>query len=181
MTHDPGGKVRIPLPDHYAATAVFGGPNNCYRYRLSRWWGSPDDGAVMFLLMNPSTAEERVDDPTVAKCRRYAMQWGYAGLLVGNVFAFRATDQRRLASIVDPIGPDNAEHLLDMAREARLIVCAYGTPSHRALRHAGITTARMLDGHGYRLHVLRLTGMGVPVHPLYLPGDITPQPWSPFR
>lgn len=84
--------------------------------------------------MNPSTADPMVDDPTVAKCGRFARRWGYGGLLVGDTFAYRATDQARLAEIEDPVGPDNDNHLLTMAAEASLVVFAYGKPKHRTLR-----------------------------------------------
>ena len=76
MTHDPGGKVSILLPQHVQGSALFGGTAREYRYRLSRTWGN--DRRVLFVMMNPSTADPTADDPTVAKCRRFAVKWGYA-------------------------------------------------------------------------------------------------------
>src|SRR5689334_11732215 len=120
LNHDPGGKVRIPLPSHVLGHALFGGAANEYRYRLTRTWGT--SSYVLFVMMNPSTANPSEDDPTVAKCRRLAVRWGYGGLHVGNTFAYRATDQNRLAQVPDPIGPDNDAHLLDLAKESALVV-----------------------------------------------------------
>jgi hypothetical protein len=93
--HDPGGKVRLALAFDIKSSAVFGGLNDCYRYRLVRTW---DEGKrhIMFVTMNPSTADPLVDDPTVEKCGRFARAWGYGGLYVGNTFAYRATDKKRL-------------------------------------------------------------------------------------
>ncbi|MEO8737891.1 MAG: DUF1643 domain-containing protein [Edaphobacter sp.] len=127
---------------------------------------------------DPSTANPTADDPTVAKCRRHAEKWGYGTLLVGNTFAYRATDQKRLMSVADPVGPENS-HLLAMATRSTMIVFAYGKPP-RSLQHRGPAVARMLSGGGRRpLHVLKLCGDGTPSHPLYLRGDLTPSPSNP--
>ena len=99
-------------------------------------------------MMNPSTADPSADDPTVAKCRRFAVKWGYGGMYVGNTFAYRATDQSRLAQIPDPIGPDNDRHLLAMAADSALVVFAYGQPKHRTLRARGPAVARLLQDQG---------------------------------
>jgi hypothetical protein len=178
MLHDPGGKVRIAIGASVVdSSAVFGGDRQEYRYRLQRGWG--DGPLVMFLMMNPSTADIRVDDPTVAKCTRLARKWGYGGLLVGNVFAYRATDQNELARVKNPEGPLNSVHLAAMARQAAMIVCAYGTPRVAALRPAGLLAAQRIAIGGHPLHVLRLSKHGVPYHPLYLPESLTPIPWTP--
>lgn len=181
MTHDPGGKVRIPLPPHVIGSASFGGPGECYRYALSRTWGVGP--RVMFLMMNPSTADPEADDPTVAKCRRLAVRWGYAGLLVGNVFAYRATSPKALLSAEDPVGPMNASSLLTMAGGAALRVAAFGSPPSKALREQAMRTARgLLIDHGGEpmpWTFLRLSKDGIPCHPLYLPESLEPQPWTP--
>ena len=173
--HDPGGRVRQKLASDVVTTALFGGPNNEFRYRLSRRWGT---GAhILFIMMNPSTADLEVDDPTVAKCGRLARRWGYAGLTVGNTFAYRATVQNRLAEVPDPVGPDNDHHLVEMAREAAMTVFAYGTPKHPALRARGPEVVRMIRAAGGRSYVLRLSKQGIPYHPLYLSEDLVPFLW----
>ena len=172
--HDPGGRVRLRLAAGITSEAIFGGARNEYRYRLSRVWGPGD--RVLFVLMNPSTADPLVDDPTVAKCGRLARRWGFDGLLVGNSFAYRATDQTRLSELPDPVGPDNDQHLLQMAREAALMVFAYGKPKRTSLRARGPAVARML-AQVAKPHVLRLSIDGTPSHPLYLPETLQPVYW----
>ena len=102
--HDPGGKVRLALSADVKSWADFGGDNKEYRYTLKRVWDA-SLGSVLFVMMNPSTADPYVDDPTVAKCQRYARAWGYGTLLVGNTFAYRATNQKDLLRVADPVGP----------------------------------------------------------------------------
>ena len=178
--HNPGGKVLLPLPIWVRGAAVFGGANQEYRYELSRTW---DDAlsTLLFVMMNPSTASPAFDDPTVAKCRRYAEDWGFGTLLVGNTCAYRATSQKRLTEIADPVGPDNDAHLLSMAERAAMIVFAYGQP-HKSLRYRGLQVARLLSRQGARpLHALRLALDGTPCHPLYLPRSLKPVQWTPFE
>lgn len=174
--HDPGGKVRHKLASDIITTALFGGPNNEFRYRLSRHWGVGPH--VLFIMMNPSTADLEVDDPTVAKCGRLARRWGYAGVTVGNTFAYRATEQGRLAEVADPIGPDNDRHLLAMAQDAAMTIFAYGTPKHKALRSRGPAVAGMIRASGREAHVLKLSKDGIPYHPLYLSESLLPFVWT---
>jgi hypothetical protein len=174
--HDVGGKTQIPVPGWMRSTAVFGGANQEYRYTLSRTW---DDSlpSVLFLLMNPSTASIKTNDPTVAKCCRYAMAWGYGSLWIGNSCAYRATDQKRLITAPDPIGPENDKYLVEMADQAALIVMAYGKP-HESLRYRGLEVAMLISHGGTRaLHTLKLCKDGTPSHPLYLKGDLRPTVW----
>jgi len=180
LPHDPGGRVRLVPPAGVVGDAVFGGDRREYRYRLSRTWA--DGPRVLFVMMNPSIADPRVDDPTVAKCVRFARRWGFGGLDVGNAFAYRATDQGRLAEAGDPVGPDNDRHLLGMVGAATRVVLAYGKPRHPALRARGPEVARMLAAVA-EPHVLALSVDGTPRHPLYLPETLTPVPWplGPWR
>lgn len=175
--HDVGGKVSLLVPLSIRSKAVFGGSNDEYRYTLEREWDASLP-VIMFLMMNPSTADPTVDDPTVAKCRRYAKKWGYGTMLVGNTFAYRATDQKRLLEVADPVGPENDSHLQIMAARSSMIVFAYGKP-HRSLQYRGPAVARMLSQEGTRpLHILKLCNDGTPSHPLYLRGDLMPSPWA---
>jgi hypothetical protein len=176
--HDPGGKTLMPLPFWVKGGAVFGGPNHEYRYELIRVWGEMLP-VVLFVMMNPSTGLDTADDPTVYRCRCYAEDWGFGTLLVGNTFAYRATNQKALLSVADPIGPQNDRHLAAMAEIASLIVFAYGQP-HKSLRARGLAVARRLSRNGKRpVHVLELSQDGTPKHPLYLKGSLKPQLWRP--
>jgi hypothetical protein len=175
--HDPGGKARRALKDGVTGTAVFGGANNKYRYRLTRTWDKAKP-CPLFVLMNPSTADPFSDDPTVAKCCKFAKAWGYGGILVANTFAYRCTDQKRLLQITDPIGPDNDRHILEMAKQAAIVVFAYGDP-HKSLRSRGPALAKLLIEKGHVTpQILSLGNKGTPKHPLYLKETLKPVIWK---
>ena len=175
--HHAGDRL-LPLPAGVRGSAVFGGPRDCYRYRLSREWDATGQTAL-FVMMNPSTADPLRDDATVAKVTKLARRWGFRRLLVGNIHAYRCTDQGRLAETPDPVGPENGAHLLAMAGEAALVVMAYGTPKIPALRRRGPQVAGALIAAGHALTALRVSKDGVPWHPLYLPDATVPAPWRP--
>lgn len=103
--------------------AVFS-PKRLYRYKLWRYWGNKHN-VVNFIMLNPSTADEIRNDPTVERCERRARDWGYGGLIVTNIFAIRGTDPKIIKSVRYPIGPSNNSYILECAKEAKLIVCAW--------------------------------------------------------
>jgi hypothetical protein len=145
-----------------------------YRYRLDRIVGG--SGPVYaFFGINPSTADATVDDATVCKWRGFVIRWGGSRFVVGNVFAFRSTDVRVLASAVDPVGPDNFTHIMRIGFEADVLVPCWGARGKlpRALRPR---LDDMLDIlHGFRKPVMSfgLSQGGDPLHPLML-GYATP-------
>jgi hypothetical protein len=135
----------------------------------------------MVIGMNPSTAEAEINDPTIAKLTRMAMRWRnrrFGGLFVGNIHAYRATDQTRLAEVADPIGPENDRHLMAMAKGSEMVVFAYGDPKVRHLRYRGPAVVQMMRAAGIQPHVLRIGPRGVPWHPLYLLDSTEPTPWT---
>lgn len=142
-----------------------------YRYVLSRSW-DPAKPAVVFVMLNPSTADARFDDPTIRRCVGFARAWGYGKLLVGNLYALRATDPDELAAADDPVGPENAYWLNWLRRCGDITVAAWGAHKMAAARQAEVMD--LLGG----LHALRVTAKGMPGHPLYLPGDLTPTRWT---
>ena len=178
MSHDVGCLRSFEIDMFTRGYATFGGPNQEYRYTLERDWGGVF-GTVMFVMMNPSAADVTKDDATVAKCRNYVDDWGFDRLLVGNTFAYRATDQKRLLEVDDPVGPENDRYLLEMARRSDRIVFAYGIP-HTSLRYRGPQVVRMFeqDGHAAKIHALKLCADGTPSHPLYLRGDLQGFRWK---
>lgn len=159
-----------PLPIS-GRDAVFS-PCRRYRYALWRWWGGSDRHA-MFIGLNPSTADEIHDDPTVRRCIAYARAWGFGGMWMTNLFGWRATDPADLKRVDEPNGADNDWTLRRLARHADLVVAAWGL--HGAHRDRGLEVLRLLP----RLHCLRLTQQGFPAHPLYLPARLQPLPWTP--
>ena len=159
--------------------AVFGpeGEESPYRYTLERVVG-PGSKAVLFVMLNPSTATHEVLDPTVRRCVGYARAWGYGRLLVGNLFALRSTDPRVLYAHADPVGPENFTQLVQMAQAADLIVCAWG--AHGRYQDQDVFVAAGLR-RIQPLTALRLTKDGMPAHPLYLPASLQPAPFEPRR
>mgnify|MGYP003381930750 CR=1 FL=1 len=145
-------------------------PCRLYRYELWRKWGE-GDRYVMFIGLNPSTADEKTDDPTVRRCMNYAQAWGYGALCMTNLFAYRATKPRDMMSVADPVGPENNHFLLQAAAQAGIIVAAWGTDGAHLGRDTKVR--EMLP----QLTCLRLTKKGHPAHPLYLPKTLKPALW----
>lgn len=146
-----------------------------YRYHLWRVWD--DEKPIMvFVMLNPSTADAQQDDPTIRRCIGFARRDGFGGISVRNVFALRATNPRELIGHRDPVGPLNAEHLL-AARSVSLLtklVVAWGarlpwSGRGSALRTAYCNAANICMGH--QACCLGVTKSGDPRHPLYVRGD----------
>lgn len=164
----------MTTPSIPSKTTTFS-PCRKYRYSLWREWGGlmpSGKGYAMFVGLNPSTADETQDDPTIRRCIAYAKDWGYDGLCMTNLFAYRATQPHDMLAQVDPVGPENDTHLLELAASAGVVVAAWGTHGVHRGRDAIVKVA--LPG----LHHLRLTQGGHPGHPLYLPKMLTPVLWS---
>lgn len=145
-------------------------PCRRYRYALSICW---DAGLsrCMFVMLNPSTADEFVDDPTIRRCKGFARDWGFGGLWVGNLFGFRSTEPSGLLDADDPVGPANDAALRWMALDAGLLVYAWGAWPDAVDRACQI--AHLL---GFmRARHLGLTASGAPRHPLYLSKGTKPQ------
>lgn len=146
-------------------------PDGVYRYELRRRWGTGQP--VAFVMLNPSTADATVDDPTIRRCVGFARAWGFGALVVRNLFALRATDPRELAGHPDAVGPLNDTYLA--ADDVHSVVCAWG--AHPFAVERGAEVRGMFAGRGVRLHHLGLTKAGHPRHPLYLPKTAEPQMW----
>jgi len=157
-----------------ASVAVY---SDCerYRYSLTRVWGL---GAqrVCFIMLNPSTATEMQNDPTVERCERRARALGFDGFAVANIFAYRATDPKVMRAVVDPVGPGNDVAILERADWAGAVICAWGT--HGLYLGRGQAVEAELRGAGRPLQHLGLTQGGQPRHPLYVGYDRQPQTWD---
>jgi len=143
-----------------------------YRYALWRTWDE-EKPRVVFVCLNPSTADENINDPTLNKCIRYAKSWDngkYGGVLILNLFAFRATKPANMKKADDPIGTDNNNRLRKLPRTTDLIVAAWG--NHGAFNRRSKVVLEMLPD----VHYLKLNKTGEPSHPLYLKKDIKPIP-----
>lgn len=150
-----------------------------YRYRLSRTWDASKE-AVVFIMLNPSTADADNDDPTIRRCMDFAKRWGYGGLVVLNLFAFRATKPEDMLQAIDPVGPHNAVHVLTEIDAARLcgadIVCAWGTKGGH--RDQDLAMLERIEGFGVMPKCLGVTKDGHPKHPLYVPAETALQPYQ---
>lgn len=147
-----------------------------YRYSLSREW-LIGDGTLLFLMLNPSTADAIANDPTVTRCIGFAHTWGFQRLLVGNIFALRSTDPAALLTHDDPIGPENDEWLARLVGEADQVVVAWG--AHAAVIDREPVVCELLNAAGADVTCLRKTAGGHPGHPLYIPAAQAPEPWDP--
>ena len=146
-----------------------------YRYSLTRVWNG-GGSRVTFVMLNPSTATEIQNDPTVERCERRARALGYGAFCVTNIFAWRATDPRDMRAAPEPVGSANDAAIVDAADWAGSVVCAWGTHGEHLDR--GPTVAEMLRGMGHPLFHLGLTQAGHPKHPLYIGYDVQPVAWT---
>ncbi len=160
----------------YAARGALLSADGRYRYRLWRVWGLDTTNAVLFLMLNPSTADGETDDATIRRCVGYARRWGHDALDVANLFAFRATHPKDLLAAPEPVGPDNDRHLLDLARRAKRVVCAWGPHGHHQGR--GELVLERLRSAGVTPLCLVRTKDGSPGHPLRLRADLLPVPMT---
>ena len=145
-----------------------------YRYLLWRDWG-PGARRVGFVMLNPSTATEVQNDPTVERCERRARALGFDGFGVANIFAYRATDPKVMRAQADPVGPGNDAAIAALVAGVEVLVCAWGT--HGAHLGRGGAVAELLRAMGRPLYHLGLTQGGAPKHPLYIGYAQTPQLW----
>lgn len=146
-----------------------------YRYSLTRTW---DDAGkrVAFVMLNPSTATEVQNDPTVERCERRARALGFGAFRVTNIFAWRDTDPRAMRKAGDPIGPANDKAILDAADWADTVVAAWGTHGEHLGRGPVVET--LLRRSGMKLFHLGLSKAGHPKHPLYIGYAVRPVVWD---
>lgn len=150
-----------------------------YRYWLSRSTEAPEkEGAVLFVMLNPSTADHTVDDPTIRKCRGFSRLWGKAHFEVVNLYAYRATDPDELFRVDDPVGPENGHYLRQILGRHKYAVCAWGTKALHEHVEAFFNLARET---GTTLFCLDWNKSGSPKHPLYVKYSKELEPWYLHR
>ena len=175
-----GGKVTSPslFPPDIAKSAVM---SWClqYRYELRRTWNHAKERILCFLMLNPSSADADIDDPTVRRCIGFGRSLGYDGIVVVNLFALRATKPTDLLRHPEPIGPSNDAFIDSAIAESSFLIAAWGGfPSHKKIT-ADRTIGVLSRIHPPRIHVLGETAAGEPQHPLYIPADRKPKRWEP--
>ena len=146
-----------------------------YRYALWRVW-NPDLPLWTFGMLNPSTADHLKLDPTLTRCASRATAGGAGGMVIWNLFAWRATDPADMKRAADPVGTANDATIRLLVSLASLNIAGWGAHgTHREREHR---VRAMLAGEGAKLHALAFTATGQPRHPLYLKADLAPQPWA---
>jgi len=145
-----------------------------YRYMLRRVWDN-DLPRCAWIMLNPSTADASVDDPTIRKCIGFAQRWGFGSIVVANLFAFRSTDSGVLRDKIEHVGDENDRWILNATSLATRIVCAWG--SHPAARFRGAVVRQRLS-ESCKIHALKLSKDGSPWHPLYVPYSTEPLDWT---
>ena len=140
-----------------------------YRYELRRVWDD-DKPWVLFICLNPSTADHEQEDNTSRVCINYAKRWGYGGLVIANLFAYRSTDPENLYKVDDPIGPENDIHLKRLSTQAIETICAWSDDGGHMGRDMSVLTLLKSP------KCLTMLKSGRPGHPLYKSKDLKPIP-----
>jgi hypothetical protein len=166
--------TRAHLKGDAHSVAVYS-PCDQYRYLLTRVW-EPTGRKALFIMLNPSTATEVQNDPTVERCERRARTLGFGAFRVTNIFAFRATDPKVMRAQTDPVGPENDVAILQSCDWADQIICAWGTHGDHLGR--GAQVAALLRQTRLPLWHLGLTQAGHPKHPLYIGYAQQPALWN---
>ena len=147
-------------------------PCGTYRYELHRTWDSSLP-CVLFICLNPSTADHTRDDHTSRVCINYATRWGYGGLVIANLFAYRSTDPQGLKNTPDPVGPENNRVLRKLCKKADMVICAWSDIG------AYLGRDREVILFINKPHCLTLLKSGRPGHPLYKSRALLPKPMCP--
>lgn len=153
------------MTDNMKKSAVISDCGN-YRYELTRSWGDKTP-YVLFIGLNPSIADAKIDDPTMRRCIDFAKQWGFESLKMANLFAYRATDPSAMKSSAMPVGELNDYKIASLARDATLIVACWGNDGLFLGRDKQVFD--MLNPYKAKIDCFGLTKIGQPKHPLYLP------------
>ena len=146
-----------------------------YRYALTRVWKF-EASRLVFVMLNPSTATEVQNDPTVERCERRARTLGFGSLQVTNIFAWRDTDPKKMRTAKDPIGPDNDKTIMEACSWGDQIIAAWGT--HGAHLGRGVQVKQILRSSDKPVFHLGISKGGHPKHPLYIAESQKPEIWA---
>jgi hypothetical protein len=150
--------------------------SDCGHYRYALWRDTNilgNEGQVRFVMLNPSTADATEDDPTIRRCVRFAADWGFARLVVANVYALRSTDPAGLADAADPVGPENDHWLRETYSDQT--IAAWGASKYLSREREAEVLTLLTYGGSLGLDCLGQTKDLRPRHPLYVPAATRPQ------
>lgn len=168
-------------PDETYSAAI-SGP---YRYDLRRCWARERE-YVLFVGLNPSTADAGTDDQTVNRCRHYATRWGYGGLIMTNLYALRTTHPKNLlrafseitnSTVPDRVGPETDRYLRRAVKDAAIVVACWGSSKHPEASRVATVSELLLAHHSRTIWCLGETRGGHPRHPSRLPNDVELTIW----
>ncbi|QRQ86297.1 DUF1643 domain-containing protein [Cupriavidus oxalaticus] len=150
-----------------------------YRYRLWREWDASQP-ALGFIMLNPSTADHQVNDPTITRCLQRAVAGRYGRLEVVNLFPLRSTDPAGLLTHAAPLGREDTANasIMDALDRCSLVICAWGAHKAAPARAEEVLRIIRLRGRSALLHHLGLNQGGSPKHPLYIAAKVRPQPFT---
>jgi len=157
-------KERLQL---IGSDAVF---SDCRKYRYALWrrW-EMEHPLILFIGLNPSTADETKNDPTIRRCINFAKDWGYGGVMIANLFAFRSTSPEIMKQQKDPIGKENDLWIGKLANASKLVIAAWG--NHGLF----LNRCQKIEESLPPMKCLGLTLLKQPKHPLYLKKNSVPQ------
>ena len=139
--------------------------DNKYRYQLSRIWDD-EKPKVLFIMLNPSTADADVDDPTIRRVVNFAKSWVYGGVFVGNLYAFRSTNPKSLRYTDNPIGTDNIQHIQSLIGLVERVIYAWGNKKKEPdWLYSLVDSPYCID----------VSKKGISKHPLYLKSELKPK------
>lgn len=145
-----------------------------YRYWLERIW-NPTQQTIVFVMLNPSTADANEDDPTIRRCINFAKAWGYGSINVFNLYDFRSTDPDGLLKTERPFSDQNSHQIRVHCEAFPGIICAWGNPGMIKKLKKKFPNYNPLEGFEDKLYCLGFCKDGVtPRHPLFLKGDLKP-------
>ena len=155
------------LPEFNDSGALF---SSCRQYRYLLWRRWDEREPLVFICLNPSTADEQHNDPTNRRTIGFARDLGFGGMIMANLFAYRATQPADLFKAQDPVGPDNDQWLAELTNHGLTMIAGWGNHGHRPERLAQLK--------GLQLQALKVNGSGAPAHPLYLKKGLRPRPYT---
>ncbi|MCU1488271.1 MAG: hypothetical protein JWN67_5017 [Actinomycetia bacterium] len=161
MTERLPGMENLVTPGRFATIS----PCGRYRYDLGRHWG-PGPSRALWCMLNPSTADDTLDDQTVGRVTSYTKREGLDGFVIVNLFAWRSPNPHELAAVDDPVGPDNPATIQQWLASATvdLVIVAWGAGVHHA-RQARLPVLLWAAAAGHQVHCLGRTAAGEPRHP----------------
>lgn len=159
--------------------AVFS-PCRKWRYHLQHVWDD-SQANLIWMMLNPSTADELKNDPTVERCEQRARMWGFGGVEVFNIFSYRATDPDDMKAYIDPIGPNNDDWMIQFAKKSQSTTAIIGWGEHGKHRGRGEAVLDIIKRHNGQVNALKVNASGHPKHPLYIgyKQKASPFVWAP--